>query len=103
MGSTPEDFPPGDIRVAVTNRADARLFQAGMDKQEVIRHHLEGRWDAYRGETHLVERDVQPASRFSLCYTGPETCVMIGERAGILTLCCPDDSEGFTPPPGGPH
>jgi hypothetical protein len=70
MCSKPEDFQPGDIRVAVTNRADARLFQAGMDKHEVIRQHLAGRWDAYRGETHVVEMDAWAAYRFSLCYTG---------------------------------
>jgi hypothetical protein len=73
------------------------MVQDHIDKQEVIRQHLTGRWDSYHGVTQ-----VEDGYCFSLCWMGSDTCVMVGERAGILTICCPDDFAEFTPPPGGP-
>jgi hypothetical protein len=87
-----------DGTCAYTHRAAARLADAGLKFPAVVEQHLTGIWAQYRGETHVVD-----GYRLSFCWTGPDTCVLVGERAGILTVCCPDDFATFTPPPGGPH
>jgi hypothetical protein len=88
---------------AYTHQAEARMVQAHIDKQEVIRQHVSGRWDTYQGETHQDALGDGSGYRMSFCFTSPNTCVLVGERAGILMICCPDDFANFIPPLGGPH
>jgi hypothetical protein len=95
--------PPGTY--AITNSAALRLHDAGFDRDEVVRQHLAGHWESYPGETHFVTIPEHGVCnmRFSFCFTGADTAVLIAERAGILTLCCPADFRDFVPPPGGPR